>query len=77
MKVTLYSQADCGMCREAEAMLRRIAGRIQFEFSIVDIDADSAAQAKYWDRIPVVVVDGEEVAAAPLNERRLALALRR
>ena len=77
MKVTLYTQAGCGMCREAEAMLRRIAGRIQFEFSIVDIDADSAAQAKYWERIPVVVVDGEEVAAAPLNERRLALALQR
>jgi glutaredoxin len=77
LKVTLYTQAGCGMCREAEAMLRRIAGRIQFEFSIVDIDADSAAQAKYWERIPVVVVDGEEVAAAPLNERRLALALQR
>lgn len=65
------------MCREAEGMLRRLNGKIQFEFVIVDIDADSCAHAKYWSRIPVVAVDGEEVAAAPLNERRLASALRR
>jgi glutaredoxin len=77
LKVTLYTQAGCGMCREAEAMLRRISGKIQFEFAIVDIDADSSAHAKYWDRIPVVAVDDEEVAAAPLNERQLASALRR
>ena len=77
MKVTLYTQVGCGMCREAEAMLRRIASRIQFEFSIVDIDADNSAYQKYWDRIPVVKVDGEEMAAAPLSERQLASDLRR
>lgn len=75
--MTLYTQAGCGMCREAEAMLRRIGNRIQFELAIVDIDADRSAYAKYWDRIPVVAVDDEEVAAAPLSERRLASALRR
>ena len=77
MTVTLYTQAGCGMCREAEAMLRRIGGKIRFALVIVDIDADSSAHAKYWDRIPVITVDGEEVAAAPLNERHLASALRR
>jgi len=77
LRVTLYTQAGCGMCREAEAMLRRISGKIRFEFVIVDIDADSSAHAKYWSRIPVVAVGGEEVAAAPLNDRELASALRR
>jgi glutaredoxin len=77
LKVTLYTQRGCGLCREAEAMLRRIGGKIQFELAIVDIDAETSAYAKYWDRIPVVALDGEEVAAAPLNERELISALQR
>jgi glutaredoxin len=75
MRVTLYSSPDCGLCREAEAMLRRISGKIYFELEIVDINADDSAHAKYWARIPVIAVEGEEVAAAPLDERRLASAL--
>lgn len=58
-------------------MLRRLSGKIQFELQIVDIDADDSAHARYWARIPVVAIDGEEVAAAPLDEERLASALRR
>lgn len=58
-------------------MLRRLGGKIRFELEIVDINANDSTHAKYWARIPVVAVDDEEVAAAPLDERRLALALRR
>jgi glutaredoxin len=76
MKVTLYTKDDCGLCREAEAMLRRISGKIRFELELVDIGVDSATYASYRDRIPVVAVNGEEVAAAPLDEKRLALVLR-
>ncbi len=76
MKVTLYTKADCGLCLEAEAMLRRISGKIRFELELVYIEADSSTYASYRDRIPVVAVNGEEVAAAPLDEKRLALVLR-
>jgi Glutaredoxin-like domain (DUF836). len=76
MKVTLYTKTDCGPCREAAAMLRRISGKIRFELELVDIEVDSAAHASYWDRVPVVAVNGEEVAAAPLDEKRLASVLK-
>jgi glutaredoxin len=76
MKVTLYTKSDCGPCREAAAMLRRISGKIRFELELVHIEADSAAYASYRDRVPVVAVNGEEVAAAPLDEKRLAAALK-
>jgi glutaredoxin len=76
MKVTLYTKSDCSLCREAEAMLRRISGKIRFELELVYIEADSATYASYRDRVPVVAVNGEEVAAAPLDEKRLALVLR-
>lgn len=57
-------------------MLRRINGKIRFELELVDIEVDPSAYARYWDRVPVVGVNGEEVAAAPLDEKRLALALK-
>jgi glutaredoxin len=71
----MYTQEGCGLCRDAEAMLRRLQKKNQFELEFVDIEADSSAHARYWARIPVITVDGEEVASAPLDERDLAAAL--
>jgi glutaredoxin len=75
LKVTLLSTADCGLCRKAEAMLRRLQKVIRFDLDLVDIGADDELFRKYWDRVPVVLADGVEVAAAPVDEKRLAAAL--
>lgn len=77
MKVTLYTAEGCGLCREAEHLLLRLAERIRFELEIVNIEANAALYDRYWARVPVVLVDGREVAAAPIDERRVAAALRR
>lgn len=77
MRVTLYTKPDCGLCVEAEVVLRRIQKAIRFELDLVNIETDSAVFERYWDRIPVIVRNGEEVAAAPIDERRLEAALRR
>jgi glutaredoxin len=75
VRVILYTKQDCGLCHEAEALLRQIRRKIHFELEIVDIEADDAAHALYWARIPVVMVDGEEVAAAPIDVESLEAAL--
>ncbi|MEX0683615.1 MAG: glutaredoxin family protein [Dehalococcoidia bacterium] len=75
MKVTLYTKEDCGLCHKAEQIVRRLQRKNRFELELVDIEADSAAHARYWDRIPVIAVDGKEVASAPLDERRLSAIL--
>ncbi len=71
MRVTLYSAPECGLCREAEAALRRVQKRAGFELEVVDIEQDEAAHRLYWARIPVVLADGREIAAAPIDERVL------
>lgn len=71
MKVTLFTKAECGLCREGEEMLLRLRKLIPFELELVDIEGDQALNERYWDRVPVVAVDGREVAAAPLDEGRL------
>ncbi len=70
--VTLYTRADCGLCQEAAEVLSRIREKIHFQLTLVDIAAaDPAIFNRYWDRVPVVAVDGKEVAAAPLDEGHL------
>jgi glutaredoxin len=73
--VTLYSQADCGLCVEVEGVLRKLQREIQFSLEIVDIESDKGLFDRYWDKVPVVVVDGKEVAGAPIDARRLRAAI--
>ncbi len=75
MKVTLLVTAECGLCGKVEVMLRRLQKKIQFELDLVDIGADDRLFRKYWDRVPVVLADGVEVAEATTDEKRLAAAL--
>ena len=58
-------------------MLRRLQKKSSFELEIVDIENDRSLFDEYWIRIPVIAMDGEEVAAAPLDEKRLEQLLAR
>lgn len=75
MKVTLYTKENCGLCAEAEALLRKLQRKNHFELEFVDIEANDDAHARYWMRIPVVLVDDVEVASAPIDPAQLAAAL--
>ena len=75
MKVTLYSKEDCGLCEEAEEILRRARKLVRFETELIYIEDDPALFSRYQDRIPVVEVGGEEVASAPVEEARLLAVL--
>ena len=73
--VTLYTRAGCHLCEAAEAVLRDLApGRA--EIRIVDIDADPELQRRFTVRVPVVEVDGVEVAEYEVDPRALAALLR-
>lgn len=75
MNVTLYSKKNCGLCEKAERTIRLIQKEIDLDLKIVDIEGDAGAYGDYRDRIPVVAVEGKEVAAAPIDEARLRAAL--
>jgi glutaredoxin len=59
--VTVYSRADCHLCTEALATLRRLQLELDFSIDERDIDADDALQRAYFERIPVIALDGEEL----------------
>ncbi|HUG84302.1 MAG TPA: glutaredoxin family protein [Euzebya sp.] len=74
--ITLYSRQGCHLCEEAEAIVRGLAGT-DHEVRVVDIDTDPDLRDAYTVRVPVVSVDGHEVAQYQVDAAALALALRR
>jgi glutaredoxin len=77
-RVVVYTRARCGLCRRAEALVAREARRAEVHH--VDVDADPALVARYGVRVPVVEVDGVEVAElelAPGTVRRAVRSARR
>ena len=57
--LTVYSKSDCHLCAEAITALRGLQGELGFVVEELDIDADEALQRAYFERIPVVALDGE------------------
>jgi glutaredoxin len=72
--VTVYTRKGCHLCDEAEAVVRRVARRA--EVRLLDVDEDPALTERYTVRVPVVEVDGVEVAEFEVEPTRLRAALR-
>ncbi len=69
--VTVYSRAECHLCADAMAVLRGLQRELGFELTELDIDADDALQRAYFERVPVVALDGEELFDYFVDERVL------
>jgi glutaredoxin len=59
--VTVYSKPDCHLCEEAMRVLRALQQEVSFELREQDITEQETLHRAYFDRIPVVVLDGEEL----------------
>ena len=58
--VTLVHAEGCHLCESARRVIEGVRAEIPFELEEVDISGDDALEARYRERIPVVLVDGEE-----------------
>jgi len=59
--LTVYTAPGCHLCVEALATLRGLQAELDFALEERDITADDALQRAYFERIPVVTLDGEEL----------------
>jgi glutaredoxin len=73
--VTLLTRAGCRACGVANAQLERLSAELGFQYSAIDVDAeaenDPELRAEYGDRLPVVLLDGEEHSYWEVDEPRL------
>jgi glutaredoxin len=60
--VTLYTKQGCHLCEQALDVLDQLRRRHPFALTIVDILDDPAAYDRYKHDVPVVMLEGREVA---------------
>lgn len=73
-QIVVYTRERCGLCREAERLVAAEAGRAEVRH--VDIDADDDLIRRYTIRVPVITVDGVEVAEGQVEPGQVRRALR-
>jgi glutaredoxin len=59
--ITVYSKPDCHLCADAMSTLRRLQADLGFSLQELDITAAEALHRAYFERIPVIALDGEEL----------------
>ena len=62
MTVVVYGKPDCSLCEKAIAILNRLQREFGFHIEHVDITQDPGLLIRYREKIPVVVLDGQELA---------------
>jgi len=78
MRLRVYGRGDCQLCDDMLAALRGLQAQLAFGFDLFDVDADPALEARFGERVPVLVdASGEEICHYWLDEdalrKRLAL----
>ncbi len=57
-KLKVLSRTYCHLCEEMLSALQHLQGRFSFDIDVVDVDSDPALEAKWGDKVPVLL-DGE------------------
>lgn len=74
--VLMYSRPGCHLCDEARQVILAERVRTGFVYEEVDVSGDDALELEYGIRIPVVLVDGEEVFEIRVDPPAVAAAVR-
>ncbi len=69
--VTIYSKSNCSLCGEVIATVEEVARTRSLNVRVVDIRLDPELFARYRYDLPVVTVDGVEVARHRLEAAAL------
>lgn len=76
-RITLLSKPGCHLCDDARAVVERVASDVGVGWEEVDITSDPDLQAKWWEQVPVTLVDGVQHDYWRVDEQRLRSALAR
>lgn len=75
VRITLIGRPGCHLCDDAELVITRVSADLDVGWVKVSIDDDPDLHDRYWERIPVVLVDGRPHTFFRVSEPRLRAAL--
>jgi hypothetical protein len=70
-RLMLVTRVNCHLCDVAKEAIARVAATAGVGWRELDVDADPALQEEYWDRVPVILLDGREHGYWRVEEDRL------
>lgn len=73
--VTLVRKPGCHLCDDAQVVVEKVCGELGVVWEAKDISVDAELYEKYWEQIPVVLVDGAQHTFWRVDEKRLRKAL--
>lgn len=75
-RIVIYSKLDCHLCHRAKEVIARCQQKASFALQEVDISQNPELFRRYGNDIPVIMLDGREVARHFVQERKLLELLR-
>ncbi|WP_394431757.1 glutaredoxin family protein [Streptomyces sp. SGAir0957] len=75
--VTLIRKPGCHLCDDAQVVIEKVCAEVGAAWEMKDITEDEELYRKYWEQIPVVLVDGAQHDFWRVQEERLRRALTR
>ena len=76
-QVTLLYRPGCHLCDQARAVITKVTTDLGVAFDERDITQSADDEARYWEMIPVTLVDGVQHDYWRVDETRLRAALAR
>ena len=73
--VTIFTKPGCHLCEEAEEVIEAVRARQPFELERRNILDDPSDYERYKHDIPVILLNGREIARHDLTEPQLVDAL--
>jgi hypothetical protein len=74
--ITVYTRRGCHLCDTAIAVVQQTAGD-RAAIELVDIDTAAGLVERYTIRVPVIAVDGVEIAEYQITPEQVEAALTR
>jgi glutaredoxin len=74
-RVTLLTRPGCHLCDAAREVVERVCADLDVAWTEVDITTDEDLHARYWEQIPVTLVDGGQHDFWRVDATRLRAAL--
>jgi len=74
-RVTLIGKPACHLCDDAKVIIQRVCDELNVGWVELSIEDDPALASKYFELIPVTLIDGKPHDQWRVNEDRLRKAL--
>jgi glutaredoxin len=60
ISIEVMTKSDCCLCDDAKRVIEQVIAEFPAELKMIDIESDPELLERYQEKIPVVLINGEE-----------------